>query len=634
MKMAYRASVGAVLVLLIAACNDYLTTDPQTIVTDDQIWSNPTLVLNVLADFYDRIPEHQSLRQNNNIMGNGDGPWQEFTTYDEAVYSGVTAGAQFRNNLVNYPYSQWVGTGNNTVWHQSYNLIRDINLALDNVEAGRLSPAQKSQVEAELRFLRALVYFELVKRVGGVPLITSQQIYDFSGDVSPLQVPRATEAAVYDFIASELDAIADRLGNEGSRVRANRYAALALKSRATLYAGSIARYNNNIASLPGGEVGIPATRAAEYYQKSLEASRAIITSGQYALVQGPNPGVAFNDIFVTKGHNEMILAKDYRVAQGKKHFFTMQVYPKSVPNQPFANWGGAAISASLNLVENFDYLDGSPGVMRGTGDGTPASQANWIFYNHPSDIFAGKDGRLWGTVMYPGATFAGQELELQAGVYVWNAAQNRYMRESGPFGSRYTDGGILTGTDGPLAAEVYTSATGFYIRKHVDPTPAGASISGTDTWWTWFRLGEIYMNAAEAAFELNMQGEALTYVNRLRERAGFPANSLNTLSLQKIQQERWNELAFEDHRVWDLRRWRTAHLVWDGAPNSTTANVYALYPYRVIRPGHPDHNKYVFDKFPASIQGAPRFFRPGNYYSEIPTTVIGANPKLVRNPFH
>ena len=98
--------------------------------------------------------------------------------------------------------------------------------------------------------------------------------------------------------------------------------------------------------LPGGEVGIPASRADEYYSKSLEASRAIIDSGAYSLLQGSNPGVAFNDIFVTKGHSEMILAKDFRVAQGKKHFFTMQVYPKSVPNQPFANWGGAAISPS------------------------------------------------------------------------------------------------------------------------------------------------------------------------------------------------------------------------------------------------------------------------------------------------
>ena len=85
----------------------------------------------------------------------------------------------------------------------------------------------------------------------------------------------------------------DKLGNGGSITRANRYTALALKSRAMLYAGSIAKYNNLLASpitTPGGEVGIPASRADEYYQKSLDASEEIITSGPYTLYrQNPDP---------------------------------------------------------------------------------------------------------------------------------------------------------------------------------------------------------------------------------------------------------------------------------------------------------------------------------------------------------
>src|SRR5690606_18166495 len=97
------------------------------------------------------------------------------------------------------------------------------------------------------------------------------------------------EAAVYDFIASELDAIAPLLGNAGSQTQANAYTALALKSRAMLYAASIARHNNEMSSpitLSGGEVGIAASRAAEYYTKSLDASRQILTSGEYALHRG------------------------------------------------------------------------------------------------------------------------------------------------------------------------------------------------------------------------------------------------------------------------------------------------------------------------------------------------------------
>jgi hypothetical protein len=401
-----------------------------------------------------------------------------------------------------------------------------------------------------------------------------------------------------------------------------------------LYAGSIARYNSVLTpsvTLPGGEVGIPASRADEYFQKSLDASREIIESNQYALVSGSDQAAAFASIFSSKPNSEVIFAEDYMVSQGKNHFFTMQLYPQSIPHAINANWGGSAISPALQLVESYDYLDGRPGELLGTGDGTVAGQANWIFYDEIDDIFEGKDQRMFGTVITPGSSFAGQPVQIQAGVYVWNDGQNRYDRVAGVKGSTYSDGGLQTGLDGPVAGEVYVSATGFLVRKHLDPSPQGALITGTDNWWVLYRLGEIYMNAAEAAFELGQTSDALTYINRLRERAGFPPNSLTTLTLEKIQSERWAELAFEDHRLWDLKRWRIAHIRLDGS-NPETAVVKALWPYRIYRPGHPNHNKYVFDEIPAPVQTAPRFFRLGNYYAQIPEAAINANPKLVRNP--
>lgn len=623
MKMTHRGLAGIALMASLAACDEFLTTEPQTIITDEQVWSDAALVKNVLANFYDRLPTHQGL-------GNGD--FEQYANYDEGVWSGVTAGAQARNSAANYPYNY----GAWTLWqgNQGYGLIRDLNLAYENIEAGTLADADKTAILAELRFLRAQMYFELVKRNGGVPLITEQRIYDFSGDASPLQEPRATEAGVYDFIASELDAIAGQLGNAGSKWRANRYTALALKSRAMLYAGSIARYNvanTPTVTLPGGEVGIPASRANEYFQKSLDASREIINTGSYTLVSGPNRSESFASIFYAEPNSEVIFAEDYMVSMGKNHLYTMQLYPQSIPHAIQGNLGGSAISPALQLVETYDYLDGSVGELRGVGNGTNAGQADWIFYNEVDDIFEGKDQRLYGTVIIPGSTFAGQPVQIQAGVYVWNAGANRYDRVAGVKGSTYSDGGLQTGLDGPVAGEVYVSATGFLVRKHLDPSPQGALITGTDNWWVMYRLGEIYMNAAEAAFELGLGTEALTHINRLRERAGFPPNSLTTLTLPKIQSERWAELAFEDHRLWDLKRWRIAHIRLDGN-NPETAYVKALWPYRIIRPGHPNHNKYVFDEIRAPVQTAARLFRLGNYYSQIPEAAINANPKIVRNP--
>jgi hypothetical protein len=74
--------------------------------------------------------------------------------------------------------------------------------------------------------------------------------------------------------------------------------------------------------------------------------------------------------------------------------------------------------------------------------------------------------------------------------------------------------------------------------------------------------------------------------------------------------------------------------LWDGSRQTPTANVYALFPYRIIRPGHPNHNKYVFDKFMSDRLTASRYFRMGNYYSEISQSVRDNNPKIVKNPFH
>lgn len=637
-----RGAIAALLLAVpLAACgDDVLNTDPQTILTDEQVWNDPALIRSVLADYYNRLPRHTDFGVNGNCDYSPPDDycgWKDYAAYDEAIWSGVgNFDYEFRNSLINYPYQRW------SVWN--YNLIRDINLAIERIEdasSPNMTSALKEEFTAELRFLRAFNYFLLVKRMGGVPIVTTQLIYDFSGDPTPLQSPRNSEAEVYDFIASELDAVAPLLGNDGSRTRANRWTALALKSRAMLYAGSIARHNSEMASpitLENGVVGIPADRAQGYYQASLEASRELIRNGPYELYRAnPDPGENFYEAIAQKtGNNEVIMAIDYLASQGRSHRFTLENIPRSLRVDQDNVSGGSALSPSLNLVETFDYLDGSDGVLRGVGDGseTAAGQANWIFYESPEDIFAGKDPRLYGTVIYPGASFAGQALEIQAGVYLCTPS-GVYRRVEGQRDSDYEDGGILTGADGPIRAENYLSATGFYLRKYLDTNPAAkTSATGSDVWWIWFRLGETYLNAAEAALELGLQGEALEYVNTLRERAGFPAGSLASLDREKLRSERWAELAFEDHRLWDLKRWRIAHELWDGTSGSETASLYVLFPYRIVCPGTPEHDRYVFDRFPSDRQTAPRQFRMGNYYSQLPQSALDNNPKLVRNPFH
>ena len=588
--------------------DEWFERDSKQTITDEQLWNDPKLVTSLLANYYNRLPTLHG------VFNTGG-----MTEVDDAMWSGHRD-QNWRNDFQ-------FGDDYGRYW--DYGFIRDINLSLENLEtqSTKLTEPQKRLFKAELRFIRAFVYFEMVKRMGGVPIVEKQLIYDFSGDPTPLQVPRAKEYEVYDFIFQEMEAIKDDLvPNNSSKTRTNRYTALALESRAMLYAASIAKYNNLMSApitTPGGEVGIPAAMANDYYTKSLNASREIIR-GPYALFnENSDKGANFYDMLNKKTGSEVIFAKDFATSL-KVHRFAYDNIIKSMTED---NESSSTISPSLSLVESFDYLDGTKGTLRNKD-----AAGNYIAYTGIADIFANKDARLYGTVIYPGTTFKNNPVRIQAGVAVWDNGSYQ-LSTSAELGKNYTDGLVWTGFDGPKNDATDVSNTGFYIRKFVSDAPA-ASTRGTSAanWWPWFRLGEIYLNAAEAAFELG-QGEGLGYVNLLRQRAGFPANSLSTLSMDIIRNERRVELAFEDHRYFDLKRWRLAHLVWDGSENDPNAVVTGLYGYRISRPGHPDNGKFIYERIRPSRFRRARFFRLANYYSSIDQAVLNNNPKIVRNPF-
>ena len=620
MKKLFKYIFFSFILASLSACeDDWLEREPSNILLTPQVWEDPDLVVGLLSNFYDRLPTHVSLSTG----------WTEFAAYDEAMWSGFS-NLNGLNNIPSYGFDRW------GLW--DYGLIRDINLSLQNLEenGGTLEENVRAQFKAEFRFIRAYVYFEHVKRMGGVPIITEQLIYDFGGDPEYLQFPRNTEEEVYDFIAFELDEIMEDLGNEGSKTRANKYTALALKSRAMLYAGSLARYNSMMPSpitTPGGEVGIPASRAEDYYAASLEASRKIL-NGPYSLYRSnPDLGENFYEALTNKSQNsEVIWAQDFLLSADKRHGFTYENIARSIRED---NLSSSAITPTLNLVEDFEYLDGTSGELKTrTADGS-----DFIYYDELDDIFDNKDARLYGTVIYPGTSFNGKEVEIQAGVMVWDEASGSYQTIEGTeLGQTWEgDGQLLTGAAGPHRTINEVSNTGFYLRKYIDPAP-GASTRGirSDMWWVRFRLGEIYLNAAEAAFELNDMEAAAGYLNIIRERAGFGPESLaaTDVDFDQIRNERRVELAFEDHIVWDLKRWRIAHEVWNGNANNPDAMAYALYPYRIVRPGDARDGKYVFVELVAPRFVAPRFFQFGNYYSLIGDNIVNANPKIVRNPFH
>ena len=638
MKKTY-LSFAILLSLILFSCKkDWLQRESKSLILEEQVWNDPKQITSLLANYYDRLPTDIGLQDINDAADGRLAQWRNMADYDEGMWSGQS-NQDGRNNLTTYATNRFY------LWN--YTLIRDINKAIESIQTigTELDPVQKTYFIAELRFLRAFNYFELVKRMGGVPLVTKQLIFDYKGEASSLRQPRAKESEVYDFIASETDAIKNELGNvnttanppAASNSRATKYAALALKSRAMLYAGSIAKYNALLTpSLvsSGGEVGIPASRANEYYQKALDASREIINSGVFALtINTTNPAQAFYDAVTKKsGNKEVILVKDFLTAKDKRHLFSYDNIARGIRED---NLSSSSISPSLNLAESYEYLDGTPGIFKTMTD----ANSDFIYYDKPEDIFANKDGRMGGTLLYPGSSFKGSKIEMQAGVLLWNGSAYQTI-EGTQLGSIWGgtaypngDGRLLTGSSGPHRSIQEVSNTGFYIRKYIDE----ANLSSTrgvrsDVWWVWFRLGEIYLNASEAAFELGQTPEALAFVNKLRERAGFAANSLTSLTLDKLINERRVELAFEDHRVWDMIRLRRAHTTWAGS-GSPAAVITALYPYRIVRPGDPARDgKFVYIKMTAPRMRAPRLFQIQNYYTFISQGVIDNNPLIVRNP--
>jgi hypothetical protein len=622
-KIFYIGVLGITCSLIFSCKKDWLQREPKSILQNEEVWNDPRAIISLLANFYNRIPTDMGLD------GGGEFQWRRMADYDDAMWSGGS-NEDGRNNITQYATNRW------ELW--DYDLIRDINLTIENINTRSTSikPEQKKLYIAELRFIRGWMYFELCRRMGGVPIVTSQLVYEYDGNVEALRLPRAKEHEVYDFVASEMDAIKPDLGNvvntTASYSRANRYTAMALKSRAMLYAASIAKYNSLRPvpiTTPGGEVGIPGSMANAYYQKSLDASLEVINSNFYSLKTNPaDPASAFYEAVTKKASNkEVIFVKDYLASKDKRHFFTYDNIVRGVRED---NLSSSNIAPSLNLVESYEFLDGSPGTLKTR---TP-DNSDYIYYDNPQDVFANKDGRMGGTLIYPNSVFKGSVISIQAGVKVWGGSAFTTV-EGSQISTTYTDGKILTGSSGPHRSIQDVTNTGFALRKYVDDG-LGTSTRGirSDNWWVWIRLSEMYLNAAEAAFELGLIPDALTYVNKVRERAGFGANSLTTLTLARIQNEFRAEFAFEDHRVWDLKRWRIADQVWNGQNNNPNAVVGALYPYRVIRPGHPTDGKYVFDKIsPAPRMRAPRFFREQNYYTFIPQNVLNNNPKIVRNPF-
>lgn len=646
--------ISLAILVVIAGCRksdeEFLNIDPTSVIPADVAFTDPALVLSILADLYNRqvdftsldgrpIPESRLDRPGEPDIEAG---WRTFADFNESFPS--ESGSYFIVQRTDWDYGEW-----RMDWARSYSYIRDMNLFIERDSASTaLNASDKTRFLAEGRFLRANFYFEMVKRMGGVPLILSSLQYDLKGDPTYLQYPRAKESDIYDFVISEAEAIKNDLpADVNQKSRVTKAAVLAMESRAALYAASIAKYGavrTTQVSLPGGEVGIDASKATGYYQKSLAAAQEIIngSAGAYKLYTVlPNLSDNFASIFLDKTgvNQEAIFIEDFKVG-GKTHGFTTNDQPFS-----FSDEGDDAgrINPSLNLVEAFEKLDNTYAPLATTdANGKP------ILYDDVQGIFADRDARLQGTVLIPNASFKTSNVDIWAG-YI--QPDGTIITSDNAVNPKPLPGTTIpvqvVGKDGPINGLQLRTQTGFYIRKYLDPTVgSGRRGRGSDVAFIRFRYAEVLLNAAEASFELNDPATAALYMNQVRARAGLTTPLLSSeITFDRIVHERRVELAFEGHYFFDMKRWRLAHLVWNGTPTSESdllsgigvatkksTQPWGLWPYKYYAPGTADNGKWLFKEvLPSNVTGSNRF-RLGNYYSRINDDIIAANPKIIRQP--
>ena len=450
----------------------------------------------------------------------------EFASNSAYFLAGATDEAQYAleaGNVNSYVNGGWSPANPfDRTWTKSYTAIADANMFLEKLDEADISDWEQnpeyskwvSQLELfpyELRFLRAYFYFELFKTYGDVPLVTTTLT-----NAQANSVKRTPADEIVKFIVEECDAVAPYLPvtyetEVGSEVgRATRVAAAALKARTLLYAAS--PLHN-----PTGD--------KTKWAKAAEACK-------YVLDNAENWGLSLSSYGLLWGHDafynkELIFGLGRGDDSDNGNVFEKANYPVGVEN------GSSGNCPTQSLVDQYEYQDNGETF----GERHPGN----IDLNL-QDPYEGLDPRFALTVVKNGDEWPS------------NGAQKKVMET------------FVGGFNG--APKYGATPTSYYLRKYVD----GACVTTADNQtyrrhtWIVFRLGEFYLDYAEAVFNATGSANDATYgmtaneaINVLRNRADIQMPEFTEDGdawVKRYERERLVELAFENHRFWDVRRWK------------------------------------------------------------------------------
>ena len=499
----------------------------------------------------------------------------EFETNSAYFLAGATDEAQYAletgavNNYVNGGWSQ--ANPYSRTWSKCYTAIADVCMYLEKIEQTDISSwkynadydkwvQQMELFPYELRFLRAYFYFELLRAYGDVPLVTTTLTNAQANNIT-----RTPADEIVNFIVDEIDAVAPYLPvsyvtEVNAEVgRATRVAAYALKARTLLYAAS-PLFN-------------PTNDNAKWV-KAAEACKYVIDNADiWGLKLSTYAALWGHDAFF----NQEII---FGLGRGESNSFEMANYPVGVEN------GASGNCPTQSFVDQYEYV----ATGKTFGETYPGN------INLASiDPYEGLDPRFALTVVKNGDEWP------------TNGAQKKPIE-------------IFEG--GFNAAPKYgATPTGYYLKKYVD----GACVTTADNQvrrrhtWILFRLGEMYLDYAEAVYNATGSANDATYgltandaINVLRNRADIQMPKFTedgAAWVARYERERLVELAFENHRFWDVRRWKKGATYFKNIQVASISSTLQLTRSTVTRQWD--------DKY---------------YFYPIPQSEIKKNPKLGQNP--
>lgn len=535
-------------------------------ITQAQLWANPDYARNFLNNVYSVLSDRYN-------VDNGGAMFAAAS--DEAVNSNQNSSITTITNGTWSPVKTF-----DDVYTDMYVGIRKANMFLENVDGSAVIPldetfpannpanqtyaSQVDRLEGQAYFLRAFFQFELLKRYGSFPIVTHTLTVD-----DKLDLPRNTFDECVAQISADCEEAISRLPLSPTewaaahRGRATQTAAMALKARLLLYAAS-PQYNPN--------------NDLTKWQAAANAAKRLMDTGKHSIYTSyPNIWLWNNGAF----NAETIFATS-----------TLNTNTIEQNNAPVSyDAANGRTNPTQELVDAFE--------MKTTGRPIADGASGYVATNP----YANRDPRLNFAIMYNGSTFKSKTVETFVG-----------------------------GKDG-LNLNVNATKTGYYMRKYLSESAAwAATTTNVRRPWIFFRYAEVLLNYAEALNEAQgtaAQTEILRVLNLIRNRNGVAMPALQTTNpagngyvvssqaelRKRIHNERRVELCFEEHRFYDVRRWKEGEATFNKAVTGmrivkTSPSAYTYTPFTVEN----------------------RVFTAKNYLFPISQNELNRAPALGQNP--